>query len=708
VADTVWCASSDAGLLRYTPSTRQFVFELHEPGGLASNLLSTLEFDHGGRLWVGTMGSGASILGRDRSTWALVNSFDGLRSDSVTTLTAQGDTMWIGTTAGLALWDGVRVEGTLPDGVNPSPFASDRISGIDPIGDTLWVATAGGVYLSRLSQGLATWTAANGGLPSLTVAHLVSDGHVPFALSASQVLRFDPGTGQWSGTGSIGTVRTLIAHNGDVLAATSSGIYRWNGSGFDAIPGAPASSSVSPIVAALDETGRAYAAGQPIDADAGGNGIYREADAGPWTFDLPPGPPGNNCVNLELRNGALYVATLDDGIGRLRGGAWTQWFPTPAPYQGTDRPRQPQFPFGMSSDGGTWFMCWAGISVACEPDTGTLEILDDSGPDSFHHVKLGPDLASARLSWARGSAVDPFRRHWFGLVSPCDPDIAPGGFVCFDSTGSFVGNFTVANNPSPGTLLSDLVPALVTDANGRVWGGTGKGIVYWTPTVSDPMPALTHIAGTVKINGLATFKDSLWVLTDSELQRYRTTDAAFLGHYNIPGSPSVQSVRTMDVGRDGTLWFGHSGGVRAYRRDGSVDDYTTANSPLANNDVHAIRVDGQTGAVWMATAGGISKLDPFYVPPSTAQGSLSFSVYPNPARVTAVGLPIRLSGNASSYHGLIFDLNGRRIRKFSASANGRVVWDCRDEHGNIVGPGIYFVRAESGGQSGVERIVLLH
>jgi ligand-binding sensor domain-containing protein len=180
------------------------------------------------------------------------------------------------------------------------------------------------------------------------------------------------------------------------------------------------------------------------------------------------------------------------------------------------------------------------------------------------------------------------------------------------------------------------------------------------------------------------------------------------GSYVIPGTPSTQAVRPMDVGRDGTLWLGTSSGARAYHPGGRVDDFTTANSPLANDDVHSIRVDRVTGAVWMATGGGISRFDPYYVPPEPERSELSFAVYPNPARVTAVGLPIRLSGNASSYHGVIYDLNGRRVRTFSASANGRVVWDCRDEHGDIVRPGIYFVRAESGGLSGVERIVLLH
>jgi hypothetical protein len=164
----------------------------------------------------------------------------------------------------------------------------------------------------------------------------------------------------------------------------------------------------------------------------------------------------------------------------------------------------------------------------------------------------------------------------------------------------------------------------------------------------------------------------------------------------------------MDVGLDGTLWLGTATGLRGYHPGGHVEDFTTANSPLANDDIRSVRVDPATGAVWLATGGGLSRYDPGYVEPQPVIEQLSFSVYPNPARLTTFGLPIRLSGNGSAYEGAIFDLNGRRVQKFVIPANGRVVWDCRNERGELVRPGIYFVRAESGGRSSVERLVLLH
>jgi hypothetical protein len=147
--------------------------------------------------------------------------------------------------------------------------------------------------------------------------------------------------------------------------------------------------------------------------------------------------------------------------------------------------------------------------------------------------------------------------------------------------------------------------------------------------------------------------------------------------------------------------------VRAFHPGGRSEDFTAANSPLCDDDVRTIRVEPATGAVWIATGSGLNRYDPGFVPRPTTLSSLSVSVFPNPGRLTALGAPIRLSGNGTSYQGAIYDLGGRLVHTFTSPSNGRVVWDGRDRDGDPVGPGIYFVRVEAGGRSGVVRLVLL-
>ena len=136
----VWCATAEAGLLRFDRLTTRFESITREPGTIASNHLTCLAFDRVGRLWVGTFESGVSRLTADGTAWELVNAFDGLPVDSVTTITVAGDTLWVGTRGGIALWDGRQVLGSLPYGNTVSfdtTFVNPAITGVVQLGDTL-------------------------------------------------------------------------------------------------------------------------------------------------------------------------------------------------------------------------------------------------------------------------------------------------------------------------------------------------------------------------------------------------------------------------------------------------------------------------------------------------------------------------------------------------------------------------------------------
>ena len=218
----VWCATGEAGLLRFDRASGTFSAISREPGGLASNHLNALAYDRSGRLWAGTADAGVSRLSADGVTWGLVNDFDGLPSLDVTVLETFGDTLWIGTLGGLALWNGHEIAGALPDGANPSPFASNEITGIVQDGDSLWVSTAAGIYLGRISNNLTSWTAVNSGLLSTHVDAMASDGATIFALSGTQPFVLVTG-GQWNLAGGIGTRTTRAPSSRPPTAASTAG-----------------------------------------------------------------------------------------------------------------------------------------------------------------------------------------------------------------------------------------------------------------------------------------------------------------------------------------------------------------------------------------------------------------------------------------------------------------------------------------------------
>ena len=261
LADTVWIASREAGIVRYLRQEGRFESVTRQPGGLASNHVTSLAFDRSGQLWAGTPGKGASRLARGGSSWNLVNAFDGLPSDSVNVLRATGDSVWIGTQGGLALWNGKQVAGSVPDLGTPSPFRSNMVRGVVLVNDSLFVGTADGVYVALISAGLANWANVDAGLTSKSIFSMATDGHEVFALANGVTYRWDMGTLSWTTLAGPGTVRLLRDDHGLITCSSAGGLWRWDGSAWQVLPGSPVAITASPgeVEFAPDPSGTCFA-----------------------------------------------------------------------------------------------------------------------------------------------------------------------------------------------------------------------------------------------------------------------------------------------------------------------------------------------------------------------------------------------------------------------------------------------------------------
>src|SRR6185295_7977810 len=97
--------------------------------------------------------------------------------------------------------------------------------------------------------------------------------------------------------------------------------------------------------------------------DQSTTGLYPQPPGGgPWPLEFPPGPPGNDCLNLDFEGGKIYVASYDRGIGRYDGTQWKYWFPATTPVNGSAADttfRRPLFPYALLIDklGYKWFGC---------------------------------------------------------------------------------------------------------------------------------------------------------------------------------------------------------------------------------------------------------------------------------------------------------------------------------------------------------------
>ncbi len=717
--DSVWIATAEAGAMLFRPSLATFERVYRQPDGLASNQVTAVTRDRSGRTWFGTDGQGLSVrTPGDDGRFGLVNALDGLPSPFINALHVHGDTLWIATDGGLALWNGDAIAGALPDGVNPSPFASNVVTAVTLAGDSVWVGTENGVYVSRVSTGIssssfADVTAGNGpSLPSRSIRHLASDGASLFVTASDNgsLFRWDFTTGQWlfaSGAGfAIDAVSTLSDDGGVILATTTTGTWRWDGAvwqlldaAFAADPDGTAPSFVPspPFAGTVDDAGRIWIAGRP--------GLFAEPDApGAWPSWAPDVPVGNNLVNVLVDGPRTYIAAFEQGFGRWDGTQWRNW-PLGFCTAGCDTTFQdPTYPFmlHLDRDGVKWVAFWS---------TAIQSFDDRVSPPALTFHRPVDEFDANRHTFAWSAVDDSTGGHWFGMDTNSS-DTTPIGIDYYDSSGTYVANYNPQDTPG---MDGDQVRGIDIDPFGRLWVGYARfGIDAFrlpdTPGGALVQPFEASITGSQDVFGVKMNGDTLWVLTNTNLVRNRVSASGMSPGpgLSLPGPPATfGAVHPLDVTPDGSAWIATSAGVRRFKPGGGFEDFNVANSPLANDDVRSIRVDPATGVVWIATASGLNAYDPNWVPPPIVLPRLEARVFPNPAMLTALGVQLRVAGNAGPYHGSVYDLRGRVVRRFSGVADRAVVWDGRDGDGVLVRPGVYFVRVEAAGRTHTARVALL-
>jgi hypothetical protein len=725
--DTVWVASADAGVLRYDRLHDTWATLTREPNGLANNNVTGIRFDRSGNLFCAVPGKGISRLDRDGG-WTLINAFDGLPSDTVLTMRAQGDSIWIGTTRGLALWNGEVIAGSIPDRGTASPFVDDHINGIAIIGDTLWVSSPVAVYRGLLSQRLATWKRFDTGLPIGSVRNIrgiVTDGRDLLALAsglnpdanpANQFpvltsFRWFPRDSVWiSDFPQDSRVRRLRDDSGVILATTLGGVYRHvRDAAWSFLPGSPATDNtdIQAIEVAADPSGKVFAST---------GGVVYEQTPTVWTPRVPPGPVGNNCRNVMWANGSVYAVYAGEGLSRLRGGVWRNYRAgvgcVGAACDTTFS--NVAFPAGLGVDrlGRKWVGNWAGPLTAFD---------DEVSPPAFKNLdwNASTDVSLQHLhSCIHAIASDSTTGAQAGMWMGLDSDIIgcggcstgdPQGIDLYDLSGNFIRNYGLTY---PG-LKNGLVRGLEMAAGtGEMWVGYKQNglstFKVQSSLTQDIVLDDVTAAGDLDVFGVAIHGDSVWVLASEGLRRLRASSRTLASSLPIAGPPVLAGMHPIDTGPDGTVYVGTEGGLRVHRKGVAPVDYTPDNSPLADLSVRAVHVD-PTGVVWIATAGGVNRFDPNYVPPKPPRlATLRIELYPNPVWRTGLGFTLRLQGQGTVYDGEVLDLAGRVVHRFHTDANGRVMWDGRDLDGRLVGPGVYFVRARSGGAEATARLVVLH
>jgi ligand-binding sensor domain-containing protein len=691
VWDAALALATRGGVVIYDPATGMFRKILRAPSGLPTNDITCVAVSPSGTLWAGTQGSGVARIRPDGGPRRTLTSFDGLPSDAVTTLYVRGDSIWVGTAGGVALFTEIAASGQVAlrrvdtTARTAGGLIGDQITGFATVGDTLWCATTAG--LSTFSQG--TWTARSAALAGAVMP------------------------------------RGLAVHRDTLWAATSNGPYRYVSGFFGAVTGGHPSGG-SWVVRSIG--GTLYSGAQAA--------LVLRYTGPAWSAVGPGGPPQAAVVDIAGGpDGALYAATR---VGLVRyDGPSDSWIPvlSPGPLQDVFLP--PSVHAAANAEG-VWFTSGNNHAVVhydgrtwetltSQSTGGQLDntsvfglLLDRDGRVWLGHCCSGADPPPRldRFDPAAGAWDRPPGSNFITLAQAPSGRVFAGGVEYgngiyeYDATsGALLDSLTPSNTQGgigPG-LASNIIRDLEFDAAGKGWialrdvgldiwdgGGTpARGDDIWTH-VSAGLPTQFNYSLAVESPSRA------WLGTGGGLARIES--GAVTGTWTPQTVPALPAPQVNDLALDagGNVWIATDAGLAVLAPDGTLETYTVADG-LVDDAVACLAWDDAAGAMWAGTAHGISRIVRGGGPAPGFSGRTY--VYPNPVRESDSG--VRLGGLTDAIQGEVRDPAGRLIRRFHADPTSTLIWDLTRPGGGAAAPGIYLVVLRDKGASRILRIAVL-
>ena len=676
---SVWCAST-GGALKFDPATAQFQKIVRDgPGTLVSNLVSCVAVSDGHLSWFGTRGFGLSLL--NQGQWILfTEGITQLPSNTILSLGSSGNSLWAGTTAGLALFEGATLTAIFDFAGTAGGIPNDVINDVTAGADTVWCATQGGVGRGVRVAGSWTWQAVNSGLASLNVLSVGRLGGRVWVGTQDDVFTYSTyefNGGAWVKMGnSIFWAPTGFQERaGDLCAIGDSAVFVWTAPNWVRVS-PPSTIQAQFRRAASDGTGKLWC------ATSKGLVSFNGAD---WEQFTPQGPQFN------------YAEGLSVGVD---GNAWAAIRTQPA---------------ALKYDGNEWKLYDNSTTSGGLQFTTLFSVLSSrSGTVWFGHC-CHITCRADRLDFVDGSEV--WSNYYFNNAKNIRED--QPGIVWFSSEGNGIYAFDPATSSqrqftaSVGGLASNDVESVVPLDSRRRWvGHLLAGLDYWddrgTADASDDfwkhfstsdgllsMSVTSAVAAGNKVyvgsqKGVSVFQDTVWV------RNYGAADLASV------------SATVNDVAADpfGNVWVGTDGGVAKIASGGGIEaTYTFASSGLIDNEVHSVAVDSSKGEVWFGTPNGMAVLQAWN--PAQGRNLARAYVYPNPFRPSSGDQEIRVDGLPTSVRASVHDVSGRLIKNFGTVSNGETIWDGTDLDNRAVPTGLYLLRLTAGNSSAVKKIAVI-
>jgi len=711
---SLWAASS-GGMFSLRQDGTFVTFTNAE--GLRSVDLTAIAASSNGKIVTGTLGGILHIYNTQSTSWQYVNDIASTNqiNKRINDLTIYSDTVLVCSDFGLSLLNLSRLE------------FGDTYSRFGTIPTTLRVAVH-----SAVIQNGSLWAAVSADATNNFVA--VGNLANPNLLQPQS----------WSlyGVGSAtNEVRAVVGFNGTVYAGTQSGLYRFDGSGWNPITNlsgqdivaAHASSTqlvvcsrsgIVSIVNTNDDVSlygqtlpytassvTISSSGEPVVGSVGGGLLTFN---GAWDSHVPNGPSSSQFLSIAIDDeGTVWSATGLDGGGkgiyRLRKGSWKSFSA-----QNTVLPINDFHRVSLGCDGSVWASSWGG---------GILEVpagVDSVLAENLYGRNVGMIGIPSDTSFIVNStmACDGHGNTWTTILQPFDQRV----LVVRKSDRSW----STLNAKLGSALIvlphdKDVQQNLAVDAFDNLWmvikdpayrglasfnnrGAIRDSIVYHV-TAADGLPS-SDIKSIV-----IDRENDLWVGTDRGigiiLDPSRPKSEGSIARYIPLDGTTINSIAVDALNRK---WVATPEGVVLLSPDGTqvLEMYTVASTAgrLIDNDVKSIAIDHTTGTVYFGTINGLASLTTTAV---QAKGEFDqLLVSPNPYLLPP-NRDLTIDGLVEDSRIKILSIDGKLVREVGTPGGRIGFWDGKDSEGQYVSSGIYILVAfsESGDKVGTGKVAVI-
>lgn len=674
------------GLVLADTATLETSKVIRASSGLPSDNLLSIAESPAGYLWIGTADRGLSRLRPDGTFLRTLTSFDGVPSDRVQALLRAGDSLWVATNGGVALFAEHPATGQASlrrsdsQASTAGGIVSDDVTSLAVWGDTLWAGTNAG--LSVYAGG--AWTPRTA-ITSARVQALFVARDTLWIGTKTGLLVYAAGVRSPRGAG----VETLSlgAHPEGVARGSVSGPFVERADGTEHAPGIGGlpTARVQSILTA--ESGRVF---------AGTNGGLARFVVGatPWEPVPVAGPLANGGAQIAANARGAWV-TLGNGVppgstsGTLLHYDGRDWSAITSAGTGGQLQQASLFGILASRDGRLW------LGHCCSNSFGPSRPRADRWDPAADVWDRPP--AYNIIGWADGPA---------GRVTGVGVEYEQGVYFFDASSAALLDSLTPTN--TAGGLTRENLRDAAYDALGRGWYATAdNGVDRWTGqgTETRADDVWSHFGTgfpSLQTTSLAIVSPTdAWVGTRAGAVRIvnDVLDLASMSRVNaILGGVGVNDLA---IDSERGVWIASSAGLLRVAATGAVESFDDGDG-LASSDVLGLAWDDARDVLWALTAGGVSEIHPGFGDRfSFDDGSY---LYPNPVGVSSA--PVRLGGISGEVRGEIRDLSGARVRGFRADPASPAFWDLRDERGNLVAPGVYLVVLRQGDVGRVLRVAV--